>query len=201
MTGIAGLISDSHGNNRLLKEAISALSEMGAQTIWHLGDFCDSVRPEQVDESVGILKDHNIMAVMGNNEISILMEDHTEKIGIKSISFLRNLPFTRSFNGICLAHSIPFDYPSATRRPISEYMPILVKQKNPSFHILFRGHSHTPLIQRVNHTGTKKIPLVTGNNIKLDRNGIYVITIGALEDGACCIFDPDTRTLRSFYLK
>jgi predicted phosphodiesterase len=188
-----GLISDSHGNNMLLLKAILMLKQMDVQTIIHLGDICDSLSPHALEDAVKILKDHGVLSIRGNNEYAILSNhqgDHASSLSPDVVNFLSGLPYTITLGDFCFAHSAPFDWPAATRRPITDYLPHLTQNESLPFKILFSGHSHTPSILEIDGVRVKKIPAKSGIEKKLSRNRHYVITVGAVEEASSALFLP-----------
>jgi len=193
LRGKIGLIADSHGKIALMLDAIKTLKDMGAATIIHLGDICDSLRPECLDEAVAILDRYEVKAVLGNNEYILLTEylaNHAAGYNNIVASFLKELPYTLNVGDLCFTHSIPFNWPAATNRPLTEYLPRLLENGSPPFRVLFRGHAHSPSLIEVKDGCSKEIGLKSGEKIALHKGRIYVVNVGAIEDGAFAIFDP-----------
>lgn len=71
---IIDIMADSHGNNDILLNAILSLKSLGAKKLIHLGDMCDSLRPELMDGTVKILSEQGIQGLKGNNECDILLD-------------------------------------------------------------------------------------------------------------------------------
>ncbi|MEA3223725.1 MAG: metallophosphoesterase family protein [Thermodesulfobacteriota bacterium] len=192
--GKIGLIADSHSKNSLMLTAIHTLRAMGASTFIHLGDICDSLMPENLDEAVEILNRYKVKAILGNNEYMLISEyllNHADGLKEATISFLKELPYTIVAGEICFTHSLPFDWPAATRRPIKEYLPVLMESNRPHPHrIIFRGHSHSPSVIEIEDGCMEELTLDPGEKITLYKERIYVITVGAVENGACALFDP-----------
>ena len=197
-----GIMADSHGNNRLLLSAVMALKALGAELLIHLGDLCDSLSPRLAGQSLDILDEHGVRCVRGNNESDILHHNrgvHAENEFSKSLSRLQALPYTIRLGNLWFTHSAPFDYPAATKRPISEFLPQLTGEKGPGFSILFRGHSHQPSIMEVlsgTRSATERIPIQLGDDICLDRNRRYIITAGAVESASSLLFLPREYAVR-----
>ncbi len=197
-----GIMADSHGNNGLLLNAITALKALGAGQLIHLGDLCDSLSPRLAGESLDILDEHDVRCVRGNNESDILHHSRgvrTEGDFAKSLSRLQDLPYTIILGDFWFTHSAPFDYPAATKRPISEFLPQLTGEEGPGFSILFRGHSHRPSIVEIlsgARGATGRIPVQPGTDIYLDRDRRYIITAGAVESASSVLFLPREYTVR-----
>lgn len=192
--GPIGLIADSHGRTDLLVAAIERLETMGAHTIVHLGDICDSLAPLALEDAVSVLKDHGVHALRGNNEYAVLVNHQGERAGSLPtgvMSYLEALPYTITMGDIRFAHSAPFDFPAATSWPITENHPLIDLGRMVECSLLFRGHSHTPSIVELDGPARKKIPAAAGTTVKLSRNRRYVITVGAVEEASLALFLPE----------
>jgi predicted phosphodiesterase len=192
--GPIGLLADSHGKNDLLLDTIDMLEEMGSLLIIHLGDICDSLIPSALDEAVMILKGHGVKAVKGNNEHAILTENegpYANGLSQDALSYLTELPYTITLGGYCFAHSAPFEWPAATRWPVTDNHPLMDLEKVIPCRILFRGHSHTPSIIEVDGTRTTTYPVGAGMIKRLSRDKRYIITVGAVEESSAALFLPD----------
>jgi predicted phosphodiesterase len=199
--GPIGLVADSHGNNSLLREAIGFLESMNAEMIVHLGDICDVQMPEVSDEAVDMLKAHGVMAVVGNNEGSIIrgLPGYLERVmRADTISYLRDLPYILKMGDFIFTHSTPFNWPAATRRPLASYLPFLAGDDKPPFSILFRGHSHSPSVIEIEGERIGEVDVEPGKTIPLHVDRIHVITVGAVEDGLLALFMPDRHEVRFF---
>ena len=105
MHGPIGIIADSHGKNELLLQAILMLKDMDVQTIFHLGDICDSLAPLALEDAVPMLKEHGVRTVMGNNEYAIMVNhrgSHANSLSPEVLSFLSGLPYTITIDDILL---------------------------------------------------------------------------------------------------
>lgn len=197
-----GIMADSHGNSGLLLNAIKALKALGAGLLIHLGDMCDSLSPHLAGQSLDILDEHDVRCVRGNNESDILHHNRgarAEDDFSKSLSRLEDLPYTIRLGNLWFTHSAPFDYPAATKRPISEFLPQLTGEEGPGFSILFRGHSHRPSIVEIfsgDRGATERIPIQPGTDICLDRDRRHIITAGAVESASSVLFLPREHAVR-----
>jgi predicted phosphodiesterase len=203
MHGPVGIIADSHGRNELLLQAILMLKGMDVQTIFHLGDICDSLAPLALEDAVGILKEHGVRPVMGNNEYAIMVNHrgrHANSLSPEILSFLSGLPYTITIDDFCFAHSAPFDWPAATSWPITDSHPFIDLGSLVPYQVLFRGHSHTPSIMEIDGTIIKKIPAEAGMKKRLFRNRRYVITVGAVEEASLALFLPDEYEIQFLQL-
>ncbi|MDY6967075.1 MAG: metallophosphoesterase family protein [Spirochaetota bacterium] len=195
INGSIGLISDSHSLNLEMRKAIEILYDMGAKNIIHLGDICDSLKPETLEDSIYILNRYNVKPIMGNNEYIIMTDQissQTRSLKDTSISFLKELPYTIQFEDICFTHSLPLNWPAATHKPISEYLPKMTV-KNPPFRRVFRGHSHKTSMIEIEYESQKELLIEPGARISLKKDRVYIITVGAVEDGLCSLYDPKSN--------
>jgi predicted phosphodiesterase len=203
MHGPVGIIADSHGRNELLLQAILMLEGMGVQTIFHLGDICDSLAPRALEVAVAVLKEHGVRTVMGNNEYAIMLKHkggHAKTLSLEVLSFLSGLPYTITIDDFCFAHSAPFDWPAALSWPITDSHPLVDLAALVPYRILFRGHSHRPSIMEIDGTTTKKIPARAGMKKHLSRNRRYVITVGAAEEASLALFLPEEYEIQFLQL-
>ncbi len=198
-----GLISDSHSNNKYLIKAIELLKENGADTIVHLGDICDSMKPETMDDSVDILKKANAIAILGNNEYKIKTEyipNNQDAFKKDTVSFINDLPYNLVVDDICFTHSLPYEWPAATHQPLENFIKFPLVDDMFPFRILFRGHSHSMSIVEIQDG--------QGSNVASEDDGVYncsserkyIITVGALEDGFCALFDIVNNKFYSFLI-
>jgi predicted phosphodiesterase len=185
--GLIGLLADTHSNNALLKKAVQKLKSLGAVNIVHLGDICDSLNPAALDEAVQILEDNNVSAVMGNNDYIVFADNLTGGLKEETVNYIKGLPYTIKSGGITFTHSSPFEWPAATRRPISDFIHSLHPEKQ---RLIFRGHSHTPSVVEVIDRAPHKIKLPATGTVALDRDRRYIITVGAVEKNLIATFDP-----------
>jgi predicted phosphodiesterase len=194
-----GIMADSHGNNLLLASTISTLRSLGAHTLIHLGDMSDTLAPHLMNETFRILARNNVLGVRGNNECQLLHDLHSaraENAPDEPLSLLSELPYVMNLEDLWFTHSAPYSFPAATRRPISEFLPMLLNDPGIPFSILFRGHSHRPAITGFTGQSSEKIPVEMDADMALDRNRRYVITVGAVEKASSVLFLPGDRIVR-----
>jgi len=181
-----GLIADSHDQLSALKRAISVLKDHGISSLVHLGDICDSLRPDLLDESIQLLRDNHIYAIKGNNEFTLekTLQTHrgdTSKRRTAHIHFLQGLPFKITWDGICFCHSLPFDHYRAIYEPVdmgsnerAEEVFNLTSQR-----ILFCGHSHRSVLFRWNKGDIQRETLPLDVTTPLDTGDRYIIVAGS----------------------
>jgi len=197
-----GLVADSHSALERLEAAVQVLKGRGAGAIMHLGDICDSLRLDLLGPSIQLLRRHGIQAVKGNNDFILEnllagsppeMAEGTEPL----LRFLRALPMTRVWGGICFAHSLPFDFLRAFYEPIdvgSVHRAQDVFQMT-EHRILFCGHSHQPVLFHASGDRVSREPVPVGSPVALDPADRYICVTGAVSEGECALFDVGSWTL------
>ncbi|MFH1886762.1 MAG: metallophosphoesterase family protein [Pseudomonadota bacterium] len=193
-----GVMADSHGRADAISRAVELLRGRGCQTLVHLGDICDSERPETADECVGILKEAGILCVRGNNDHWLLAAREGRParfVSAATFAFLESLPPARTVAGAVMAHSLPFVRRmglSAMARPMGDKEFALFFSENPRG-VLFRGHSHAPVLVRPSGAGVEHVPLSPGESVAVSRP--MALTCGALTRGLCVEWDPAAEVL------
>jgi len=188
-----GVMADSHGRADAIAGAVALLRARGCQTLVHLGDICDSERPETADECVGILASAGVLCVRGNNDHWLLASREGRPAGLVSaatFAFLESLPPARRVAGAVMAHSLPFIRRmglSSMARPMGDVEFTLFFSENPQG-VLFRGHSHAPVLSRPSFAGITHAPLSPGEPVAVSRP--LAVTCGALTRGLCVEWDP-----------
>ena len=107
-----GIMADSHGQVRALSAGLSVLKRQGCETLYHLGDICDSTYPENNQSCLDIIREHHVLAIKGNNEhaIAVNLKDHEDDPQALSLaSYLLQLPLVRYDEKAIFAHSLPFE--------------------------------------------------------------------------------------------
>ena len=197
-----GIMADSHGQVRALSAGLSVLKRQGCETLYHLGDICDSTYPENNQSCLDIIREHHVLAIKGNNEhaIAVNLKDHEDDPQALSLaSYLLQLPLVRYDEKAIFAHSLPFEKElglSAMVRIMEPLAAELFFRMYPG-HVLFRGHSHTPeiMFSREGRAVTRSIP--ADEKIFLTDIRPCVVTCGALMDGLCLVWNPREDWIRS----
>ena len=197
-----GLLADSHDHFESLDTAIQLLNKRGADVLIHLGDICDSLRPDLLEDSIRLLQEHNIMAVKGNNDF--ILENRLENQPYedqvrteRSVSFLKHLPMTITWGDICFAHSLPFDYLGAFYEPIDMGSPQKARElfKITSHRILFCGHSHQSVLFCWNEGDATREMIPLDCSIPFDPDERYIIVTGSVFEEECALFDTEKWSL------
>lgn len=197
-----GIIADSHGKYEKLTKAIKFLKGNDCSKIFHLGDICDSFQPNTCNPCIEAIKIENVIAVKGNNDhvLEINQANFKESlVSRSSISFLQALPTVFEYNNAIFAHSLPF-YKELGISCITKVMgkaEINMFFSHPHDKILFRGHDHTPEIVWIEEKKIKSQKLLTGQKICLNKRVPCIVTCGALTRGLCIIWNPEKNELKS----
>jgi predicted phosphodiesterase len=185
-----GIMADSHGDAGAVDDAAACFRGHGCGSIFHLGDLCDSLRPETAGECLAKLALHRIMAIRGNNEQALLLNRPPE-IDAEAMLAMRAMPLTRQVGKALLAHSLPFAAEMGPRCMLEDMLPDHIRcfaRRHPGM-LLFRGHSHHPEIVRIRDRDLLREEMLPGRLYRLDANESTVITCGALEERLCLIWN------------
>jgi predicted phosphodiesterase len=205
-----GLIADSHGNLEATRRAIHLLEGLGADILVHLGDFCDSIHHDRTAAMIGLLEEYGVLPVKGNNDFLVenMLADTRRSLdpeGRRTLAFLRNVPVTRTLNGLSFAHSLPFDSLRSFYEPIDtgDTQRAVRLFAETDFQLLFCGHSHLPIIFRKSGSRVTREQLppqekrvlgaagdasYTGKNSGSER---FIVVVGAADDGECALYDRE----------
>jgi predicted phosphodiesterase len=197
-----GIMADSHGRPDKIVAALKYLSDLKCDSVYHLGDICDSGHPETVEACVRTLQRFRVMAIKGNNDhqIDLNHRDRVQSIIPRDVyDFIKNLPLLRHFQQAVFAHSLPFVRELGLSSMVGVLGEVEVKRILSAFPkgIFFRGHSHTP---EVFVTKGEKIiprPLRAGQRFELNSGLPYVVTCGALTRNLCMIWKPQENAVES----
>lgn len=191
-----GLISDTHGNAGLLRNAADTLLLNGADILVHLGDFCDSGNHWQMAEVFALLEHYGIYAVKGNNDYQVekkLQNEELPQYAEKSaqwLRFLQQTPIVRRFAGICCCHSMPYDTVRAFYDPVDTggIDRAIEVFNNAADHVIFCGHSHNPVVFRWKNGHVTRTAM-TASARTLSDDQRYIVIVGAAENLQCGVFD------------
>jgi predicted phosphodiesterase len=189
-----GIIADSHSDLDITRLAIEELRSRQVDAIVHLGDICDSLQAELLDASVSLLVDNRLVAVKGNNDHlleALLVENDPDRFHPQTRSFLKQLPMKIEWDGVCFAHSLPFDFLRSFYEPIdtgtvdrAHQLFILTP-----YRIIFAGHSHRPALFRWQRGEVVREELDGIPSLTLHPEERYIIIVGAVTRGECGLFD------------
>ena len=191
-----GIIADSHARTETIVAALKILKDYDCRHIYHLGDVCDSAHPETAEVCLRPLMKHDVKIIKGNNEQTIIANYRGRKktpVSPAVLRFLQSLPLVEWYRNAIFTHSLPFVRdlglscmvgvmgPTETRRFFSDF---------PRY-ILFRGHSHSPVIVWQNGRDIGIRPLLVGEKFDLIGRTPCVVTCGALTRGLCMVWKPE----------
>lgn len=146
-----GLLADAHCNFAALAEAIDSLHPRVDRLLF-AGDAVYEYRFS--NEVIEILREHQVAAVLGNHEVSILSpggERALTALGVREENavFLRSLPERLELDchgaRLLMVHDSPWD-------PYREYVypgtPGLVRFATLDYDFVVLGHTHVPMAER-----------------------------------------------------
>jgi predicted phosphodiesterase len=201
-----GIMADSHGEPQKIVAALAFLSEKGCDGLYHLGDICDSAQPKTVEACVRPLLESGVMAIKGNNDYQIEVNNRSrgENPGYRDdliprdvFEFIQELPLVRSCQHALLTHSLPF----ARELGLSSMVGTMGEKELKHFFtteprgILFRGHSHDPELVYKQDRRIITRALQPGRKYKLTDRLPCVVTCGALTGSFCIIWIPADGTI------
>ena len=199
-----GLVADSHDHLEAMERAVRLLEERGAESIVHLGDICDSLRLDLLEDSVRLIRKHRMLVVKGNNDYmleNLLRCQPPESKGSfdRLAAFLGDLPMKIVWNGVCFAHSLPFDHLRAFYEPIDMGS---TERAGDNFHltahrILFCRHSHRSVLFRLSGGRVSREQIPPERPFALDPGERYIVVTGSVLERECAIFDAESWSLES----
>jgi len=191
-----GIMADSHGDPALLEAAIAVFRSRECAGCVHLGDIVDTARPETAGECLRRLNKLGILAIRGNNEHTLLL-NQSSGIDKEAFETIREMPVVRRIECTLLAHSLPFE---TAMGPRCMFEDMTTDHLGRFFHSypgmqLFRGHSHQPEVIRPKGAALYREKCRPGGLIPLPARQSAVITCGALADGLCLVWDRQKETI------
>lgn len=199
-----GLVADSHDCLEALETAVRILEERGVDSLVHLGDICDSLRLDLLEDSVRLIRKHRILAVKGNNDFmleNLLRCQPPENKGRfdRLAAFLEALPIKIVWDGICFAHSLPFDNLRSFYEPIDMGTTSRAREifDVTQHRILFCGHSHRSVLFRLSSGQVSREQIPVGRSVALNPEERYIIVTGSVLERECAIFDAESWRLES----
>jgi predicted phosphodiesterase len=201
--GLVGIMADSHGRPETIEAAVWLMKKHGCRTLIHLGDICDSNRPDTARTCMTLLKKNSVVAIKGNNDHIISMHqqrhqhgDQQRKEKASALSYLddyKDLPLWIESSHVLFAHSLPFQ-----ELGLSCMTGVMNKNQSRRFftrypeHILFRGHSHQPGIIHQKNNRIADLPMESKQSVSLSPLIPCIVTCGALTRGFCLTWNPAT---------
>jgi predicted phosphodiesterase len=194
-----GLIADSHGDFERTELAAGALLAAGAERLIHLGDFCDTLRESSWMAVVHVLQRYRMLTVKGNNDFhveTILKERHPgrDQAEIELRAYLKSLQTTMVSDGLCFAHSLPYDSFRSFSEPVDDGTTVTAIKifQRTAHHIMFCGHSHTPVLFRWRKEKVTREEIARNKTFPMKDSERYIVIVGAVAEGDCALYDRET---------
>ena len=200
MTLLIGIMADSHGQIRTINAALAALEQSACGAVYHLGDVCDSTRPETAEACLRLLMDQQVIMIKGNNDHAVIASHMDRPIPFKAPEvwrYLQTAPLIRSYQNAVFTHSLPFVEALGLSSMIGNMGESEALRSFKEFprHIIFRGHSHSPEIARPQRRGAVFRSLRPGEKLDLAGKIPAVVTCGALTRGSYMLWNPQESSL------
>lgn len=189
-------MADSHGDAARIGAAAEYFCACGCTLSVHLGDICDTNHPETAEDCLSRLIAHRILAVRGNNDHTLLL-NQSALIRPAIMETLRKMPLTRQIGSALFAHSLPFATAMGPRCMSEDMAPGQIQrffQVYPGMQ-LFRGHSHQPEIVRPGDAALRREKMRPARSYLLNPGQSAVVTCGALVEGGCLVWDRQQETI------
>jgi predicted phosphodiesterase len=201
MTLLIGIMADSHGQIRAIEAALAALEHAACGAVYHLGDVCDSNRPETAEACLRLLMEKKVIMIKGNNDYAIIASHMDRQIPFAAPevwSYLQTAPLIRNYQNAVFTHSLPFAGTLGLSSMIGNMGESEALRSFKEFprHIIFRGHSHSPEIIRPLGRGVASRSIMAGEKIDLSSRIPAVVTCGALTRGSYMVWNPRESSLK-----
>ena len=188
-----GIMADSHGQAETIVTALAVLTAMDCRPIYHIGDVCDSTRPETAEACLKPLRESGVIVIKGNND-QTLVANHSGRdrapVSAEVLQYLENLPLVMYYQKAIFA--LPFVREMGLSSMIGDmgcYEMNRFFREYPG-HVIFRGHSHSPEIAWLQGAQIVSQVLAVGEKFNLAEKLPCVVTCGALTRGVVMVWDP-----------
>jgi predicted phosphodiesterase len=197
-----GIMADSHGKSEAILAALDAFKGLNCRRIYHLGDVCDSTRPETAEACLRPLQGQRVITIKGNNDHAIVA-NHIGRtdapLAPQILEYIQNLPLVQSYHDAIFTHSLPFADSLGLACMIGA---MSEKEAHRSFmefphHVIFRGHSHMPEIMQPRGRRIESRTPPVGVKYTLTGRLPCVVTCGALTRGLYMIWNPEENYIES----
>lgn len=198
-----GIMADSHGKLETIEACLEKLRGMNCRRIYHLGDVCDSTRPETVEACLRPLREHDVVTLKGNNEQAIVANHSAREntpVPKRTLAYLQKLPLVQYYQDAIFAHSLPFDRELGLACMIGAMGPNELRRFFGQYpqRVLFRGHGHSPELVCRQGQHIETIPLSVGDKIDLRARRPCVVTCGAASNGFFMAWNPQAKFVECF---
>ena len=190
-----GIIADSHGLSEKIHAALEFLAARGCGYLIHLGDICDSTRPQTAEVCVRPLHKFAVDAIKGNNDHQIVVNHDGQRSSVVPqdvLDFLKKLPLVREYQNAMFTHSLPFARALGLSSMVGALGNLQLHQFFRTYPqgLLFRGHSHSPHIHFEKDHQVISRKLYAHQKVDLIDRLPCVVTCGALTRGFCMVWTP-----------
>jgi len=223
-----GILTDSHGRIGSIREVLTILKNMGCQTIFHLGDVCDSRQPETTNTCMQILLDDNVKIIKGNQEKKLIRNHlgwENSPVSQRILQTIQSLDQTIYQHNAIFTHSLPIIQGSESAlmtnfRGKREVRRILKILRLKSFEwalkrfidqiriihfcnrfpgkILFRGHHHSAKITWPIYQQINEIMITPENKLKISGKIPCVVSCCPLTKKQFIVWDMDKNEIECF---
>jgi predicted phosphodiesterase len=190
-----GIIADSHGLSEKIHVALEFLADRGCGYLIHLGDICDSTRPQTAEACVRPLHKFAVDAIKGNNDHQIVVNHDGQRSSLIApdvLDFLKKLPLVREYQNAVFTHSLPFARELGLSSMVGDLGNLQLHQFFRTYPqgLLFRGHSHSPHVHFEKDHQVISRKLYANQKVDLMDRLPCVVTCGALTRGFCMVWTP-----------
>jgi predicted phosphodiesterase len=199
-------MADSHGQIETIHAALAVFDELGCESIYHLGDVCDSAHPETANACIQVLESRQVHVIKGNNDQMIVANHYdreTSAVSKEVLETLRNLDLAKHHREALFIHSRPFIQELGLSSLIGAMGAKEIRRYCREFpdKILFRGHRHNPEIAWMEGQQVKVESLAPGAGVVIAKRIPCVVTCGALMRGLCMTWEPDENYIKSISIR
>ncbi len=202
-----GLIADSHGDFERTELAAHTLLVSGAERLIHLGDFCDTLQESSWVTTMQVLKRHRMVTVKGNNDFQVETLLHERRPGqdqaeVELLAYLKSLQTTIVMDGLCFAHSLPYDSLRSFYEPVDDGTTVKAGNifRQTAHRIIFCGHSHTPVLFRWRNERVTREEIPRDTTILMKDSERYIVVVGAVANNDCALYDREATHYRRIRL-
>lgn len=202
-----GLIADSHGDFERTELAAHTLLVSGAERLIHLGDFCDTLQESSWVTTMQVLKRHRMVTVKGNNDFQVETLLHERRPGqdqaeVELLAYLKSLQTTIVMDGLCFAHSLPYDSLRSFYEPVDDGTTVKAGNifRQTAHRIIFCGHSHTPVLFRWRNERVTREEIPRDTTVLMKDSERYIVVVGAVANNDCALYDREATHYRRIRL-
>ncbi len=199
-----GILADVHESVDHLRWALAVLRREGAERLILVGDVCGM--HTDLEQTVGLLDDAGVVGVWGNHDFGLCVDTPTDEDRLRYsdrlLTYMGRLRPRMEVEGCLFTHVEPwldpekiedlwyFEGPPETPEQVARIFAAVPNR------VMFVGHYHRWLL--VTPEGT--LPWSGGEPVVLDSGKRYLVTINAVFQGNCALFDTETSLLTPFNL-